>query len=238
MKQCKATYTKHLNQFGFSIVNNIFTENEIHKILNYISKNNFEKKFGVRYFLKKNEALTSLIFTKSLKSLIQKISQKAFVVKSIYFDKPPNANWIVNWHQDLTINVTGSTDEKGYSKWRKTKDRIAVQPPLDILEEIFTIRIHLDDCTIKNGALRVIPKSHLEGVLDKQQLLNKIRQPEKICEVKKGGILLMKPLLLHASKRVENQMNRRVIHIEFSSKPLAKGLRWLEKLDLIGFKNL
>ena len=237
MKQCNTTYTEQLNQFGFSIVNNIFTENEINEILNYISNNNFEKKFGIRYFLKKHEQLTSLIFTKPLKSIIQKISKKAFVVKSIYFDKPPNANWIVNWHQDLTINVTGSTLETDYRKWRKTKDRIAVQPPLDILEEIFTIRIHLDDCTVKNGALRVIPESHLEGIFENQQISEKIRQPEKVCEVKKGGILLMKPLLLHASKRVENHKNRRVIHIEFSSKSLAKGLSWLEKIDLTGFQK-
>lgn len=55
---------------------------------------------------------------------------------------------------------------------------------------------------------------------------------ERVCEVKKGGILLMKPLLLHASKRTENQKNRRVIHIEFTDKELPNILSWKEKIDL------
>ena len=39
--------------------------------------------------------------------IIQKISPRCKrAIKSIYFDKPPSANWIVNWHQDLTINLT------------------------------------------------------------------------------------------------------------------------------------
>jgi len=55
---------------------------------------------------------------------------------------------------------------------------------------------------------------------------------EKICEVKKGGVLIMKPLILHASKRTENQKNRRVIHVEFTDQELPNGLNWNEKIDL------
>lgn len=103
-----------------------------------------------------------------------------------------------------------------------------------ILQEIFTVRIHLDldDCRIENGALRIIPKSHRNGIIQRQEITDKMIQSEKVCEVKKSGILLMKPMILHSSKRSENQLNRRGIHIEFSSKSLAQGVTWLEKQEI------
>ena len=220
-----------LNKLGFLKVEEIYTYEEVEKILQQISKKQLDEKFGVRYFLKDNPEISELIFNEKLKRVVQLISREAFVIKSIYFDKPPNANWIVNWHQDITINVEGNTSEIGFSKWRKTKSRIAVQPPLKIIENIFTIRIHLDDCSEKNGALRIIPKSHRKGIINSKVIKSEL-DGIKICEVKKGGILIMKPLILHSSKRSENQMNRRIIHIEFSSINLPKGLEWLEKYEI------
>ena len=220
-----------LNKLGFLKVEEIYTYEEVEKILQQISKKQLDEKFGVRYFLKDNPEISELIFNEKLKRVVQLISREAFVIKSIYFDKPPNAHWIVNWHQDITINVEGNTSEIGFSKWRKTKSRIAVQPPLKIIENIFTIRIHLDDCSEKNGALRIIPKSHRKGIINSKVIKSEL-DGIKICEVKKGGILIMKPLILHSSKRSENQMNRRIIHIEFSSINLPKGLEWLEKYEI------
>ena len=42
----------------------------------------------------------------------------------------------------------------------------------------------------------------------------------------------MKPLILHASKRTENEMNRRVIHIELSNSKLPNGLEWNENIEI------
>jgi len=70
----------------------------------------------------------------------------------------------VAWHQDLTFSVDKKLDLPGYGPWTIKQDQYSVQPPLDLLENIFTIRIHLDDTDEKNGALRVIPGLHLKGV--------------------------------------------------------------------------
>lgn len=223
---------QNLENLGYSIVEDVCNDEEINRILRFIKEKELDKKFGIRYFLMNNEELLPLIFTENLKTLIQKISPNAFVVKSIYFDKPPNANWIVNLHQDVTINVTGKTDDLNYTKWRKTKNRIAVQPPLEILQQMFTIRIHLDSCTRQNGALSVIPKSHLEEIIEMKNITTTLKAIAEICEVRRGGVLLMKPMILHSSKRSENQMNRRVIHIEFSSNELPDNVDWLERTEI------
>lgn len=161
----------HLIQNGFQIIENIYTPTEINELLQQIEKElaiaTHSKKplFAQRFFLKNHPQLLPFIFNKKLLEVIHRLSPKAKIIKSIYFDKPPTANWVVQWHQDLTIHVNGKTEAKGYKNWRVLKDRTVVQPPLDILENIFTIRIHLDDCTSKNGALRVVPISHRKGVI-------------------------------------------------------------------------
>ncbi|WP_196992694.1 hypothetical protein [Panacibacter microcysteis] len=53
---------------------------------------------------------------------------------------------------------------------------------------------------------------------------------EVTCRVPKGGVMLMKPLLLYSSGRTVNNKRRRVIHIEFTSAELPGGLEWSEKL--------
>ncbi len=197
-----------------------------------INSKNLSQQFGIRAFLKAHPDLVDILINKQLKLIINQISKGAQIIKSIYFDKPPHANWLVNWHQDLTINVEGKTDTIGFKNWRILKDRTIVQAPLSMLENIFTIRVHLDDCTIQNGALRVIPGSHKSGVFDIRHGIGELSMQEEVCQVKKGGVLVMKPLLLHASRRIENNQNRRVIHIEFSNMSLPQGLEWQESITI------
>jgi ectoine hydroxylase-related dioxygenase (phytanoyl-CoA dioxygenase family) len=229
------TYQNLLSKNGFSIVENIYSEEEIDTILNLIdteSKDNwrFRKNkdlFAIRCFLKEIPTLNTLIFNEKLKQIIHNLNPKYRVIKSIYFDKPPRNNWNVNWHQDLTISVLDKQNTEGYKNWLPKDDYYSVQPTTDILEDIVTVRIHLDDCNMQNGALRVLPKSH-SHIQDFAHLENDFDKEEVICAVKKGGILMMKPLIFHSSKRTENAASRRVIHLEFSSKELPKSLIWYE----------
>jgi ectoine hydroxylase-related dioxygenase (phytanoyl-CoA dioxygenase family) len=92
------------------------------------------------------------------------------VVKSIYFDKPETSNWYVAYHQDLTISVDKKLELPDFGPWTTKQNQFAVQPPLNILENIYTIRIHLDDTDENNGALKVVPKSHAKEFTDRKQL--------------------------------------------------------------------
>lgn len=229
------TKYQSINQNGFTIFENIFSKSELQNIKNTIEKKqatnaNFRKGkalFAIRNFLEEFPELRPLLLTKSLRNLLFPISDSLKLVKAIYFDKPPKANWVVNWHQDLTINVTEKKEVKGYRNWTKKSHGFAVQPPLTILENMVTLRIHLDDCKKENGALRVIPKSHLNGMLDVRNLAGELEN-EVICELPAGGVLMMHPLILHASRRTENEARRRVIHLEFSGNDLAQSLNWRE----------
>lgn len=226
---------------GFAVIDEVFSEPEIGILLKIIadidtSKPTFRKTndlFAIRQFLKEVPQALAIIFNKRLISLINSIfGEDYFVVKSIYFDKPEDSNWFVAYHQDLTISVDKKIEIEGFGPWTVKHQQFAVQPPLSILEDNFTVRIHLDETHEGNGALKVIPRSHLKGIY-RPETIDWSIENECICPVNKGGIMFMKPLLLHASNRTTNQRKRRVIHIEFSRIQLPLDLQWSESSQTI-----
>lgn len=186
--------------------------------------------FAIRQFLKEVPAAVAHIFNDKMNELVaQLFGKEYFAVKSIYFDKPENSNWFVAYHQDLTISVDKKEELAGYGPWTVKQDQFAVQPPLNILEDNFTIRIHLDNTDEKSGALKVIPGSHLKGIYRAETIDWNIEM-ETTCNVPCGGVMIMKPLLLHASGRSTSGNKRRVVHIEFSRSLLPANLNWSEKI--------
>lgn len=231
-------YTKHktlLESNGFVIINKVYTSDQINSIIGIINSADqdhfaFRKEkdlFAIRSFLKTISAIHEFLWTKNILQLIQTLFGNDYVViKSLYFDKPGKSNWFVPFHQDLTISVDKRIDIPGFTAWTSKQDQIAVQPPRTILENIYTIRIHLDDCDEQNGALRVIPGSHKNGVKSPRAI--PLENTVTTCTVEKGGVMIMKPLLMHASSRSTSNQQRRVIHIEFANVKLPEGLQWKE----------
>ncbi len=224
---------------GFTIINDVFSDKEINQIIDVIesidtSKENFRKSedlFAIRQFLKEVPESHQFIFNDNIKKIINEVfGNDYFAVKSIYFDKPEKSNWYVSYHQDLTISVDKKLDLNGFGPWTTKQDQFAVQPPIDYLKNIFTIRIHLDDTDENNGALKVIPNSHSKEIY-RPETIDWNVETEEICSVNKGGIMIMKPLILHGSNRTTNNQKRRVIHIEFSNMELPNEINWSERLN-------
>jgi len=229
-------HQQEVNKNGFSVIDDIYTAKEIAHLVSIIDKTDksnptFRKSadlFAIRQFLKEVPDVKPVIFNNKLKELIESVFGSDYlVVKSIYFDKPEQSNWFVVWHQDLTISVNEKVELQGYSSWTSKHNQFAVQPPLEILEDNFTIRIHLDDTNASNGALKVLPGSHQKNIYRSENINWSVEQ-ETICEVKCGGIMIMRPLLMHASDRTVNEQKRRVIHIEFSRAELPDEIKWSE----------
>jgi ectoine hydroxylase-related dioxygenase (phytanoyl-CoA dioxygenase family) len=155
------------------------------------------------------------------------LGRGARVVRGILFDKTEDANWKVPWHQDVTIAVTRRVEAEGFGPWSQKAGVLHVQPPASVLERMVSVRLHLDDCPKENGALRVIAGSHSGGKLG-ENLIQELAEGSAsvICAMRRGGVLMMRPLLLHASSASSIPGHRRVIHLDYAAVDLPSGMDW------------
>jgi ectoine hydroxylase-related dioxygenase (phytanoyl-CoA dioxygenase family) len=183
---------------------------------------------GARNAMSKSILLRELALDGPLaKAAREVLGPGAVPTKLTIFDKNPAANWKVPWHQDLTIRVRERFEVEGYGPWSVKDGEPHVQPPVGLLEQILAIRLHLDDATVENGALRVIPGSHRFGRLAPEQIAALRQQHAELpCPVPAGGAMLMRPLLLHASSTASAPSRRRVAHFEFCAIHPAAPLSW------------
>ncbi|AUC17009.1 hypothetical protein BTO06_04415 [Tenacibaculum sp. SZ-18] len=221
-------HKNELQYNGFSISERIFSKSELNQMILALGENG--KSFAVRQLVEKCPEILNLIFqNKVFKELYSDLcGMEYFLTKAIFFNKPKMSNWFVSYHQDLSISVKNKSNEEGFQNWTVKDNQLGVIPPKQILNNTVTMRIHLDRTDESNGALKVIPKSHSKGIIriDESFKINNYEK-EFLCEVEEGGVMIMKPLLLHASERSVSNFDRRVIHLEFCNTDVP--MEWLEK---------
>ncbi len=228
--------TTQLDTHGFVILDRIISDDECSALAETLQKiashetviQRRDVTYGIRNLLNVAPGIGDLAQSPDIRTIVDSIAGPgARVVRAIFFDKTPEANWKVAWHQDLTIAVQERKEVEGFTSW-SVKSRIHhTQAPAKILESILTMRIHLDATDESNGALKVIVGSHKCGRLDAEAIRSmKEKEAIVLCNVPKGGALLMRPLLVHASSAGVSPIHRRVIHLEFSANKLPGGLEW------------
>lgn len=142
----------------------------------------------------------------------------AFPFRATIFDKSPDANWLVVWHQDTALPVRHRLDVAGWGPWSTKEGVPYALASAEVLSQVLALRIHLDDSTADNGPLKVLPGTHTLGVLadDRIHQLSEQVAPFE-CLVPRGGIVAMRPLLVHASSKSCSEAPRRVLHIEYAA---------------------
>jgi ectoine hydroxylase-related dioxygenase (phytanoyl-CoA dioxygenase family) len=155
------------------------------------------------------------------------LSSSFVAVQCTLFDKNPERNWLVAFHQDLSIPVKNRVAHASLGVWSEKEGEHFVQAPLKVLETLLAVRIHIDDCGVENGPLRVVPGSHLCGrIADSTALDLRDTLGEEQCLAEGGDAVIMRPLILHASSKAAAPSRRRVLHILFGPESLPYGLEW------------
>jgi hypothetical protein len=213
---------------GFAVINSFVSNDVVKSLSNPLVNEIGGNRAGTRQLHQRVLAVAAYLRSLKMEELIQELMPDAFPVRSILFDKTPETNWRVAWHQDLSICVKERHDVPGFTAWSVKEGVHHVQPPVALLERMLTVRLHLDDCGEDNGPLRVIPGSHRYGRLT-AEVIEAWREkgPIETCVVPRGGVVIMKPLLLHSSSSARKPSHRRVLHIEFASEPLPQPLEWI-----------
>jgi ectoine hydroxylase-related dioxygenase (phytanoyl-CoA dioxygenase family) len=155
------------------------------------------------------------------------IGPDAQPVRAVLFDKTEQANWAVAWHQDRTIAVRERIEVEGFGPW-STKDGVLhVAPPVEVLEAMATLRIHLDPCGPDNAPLRAALGSHRLGMTPaKDAAATAAEHPIIECLAEAGDVWVYVTTILHASDKARTPSRRRVLQVDYAAKELPGGLRW------------
>lgn len=225
-----SAFAQKIDIHGWAVEDRVINEATLVRVENDIAPIVTESadRGGVRNLLDSSTAVVDLAQSNTLRALASAVLGKdCAVVRVIYFDKTPDTNWRVVWHQDLTIAVKSKHATPGYGPWSEKAGVVHVQPPAAILEQMLAVRVHLDDCDSDNGPVRVIPGSHRAGRLSPEQIDEwKDRVVAQECLALRGDVVAFRPLLLHASSPARTPRHRRVLHFEYSSATLPPELKW------------
>jgi ectoine hydroxylase-related dioxygenase (phytanoyl-CoA dioxygenase family) len=203
---------------GFAILPGVFSSIEMQQLVDDLEHSTLRRsKAGVRHALK-HPAVAALAEEPPLLGIVQEIlGAKARPFRATLFDKSPQSNWLVVWHQDTALPLRERRHTPGWGPW-SVKDGVPyAHAPANVLAGVAALRVHLDDSTAQNGPLRVLPATHRQGVVSDDMIEKISAQISPVdCVIPQGGVLVVKPLLIHASSKSQLEMPRRVLHIEYA----------------------
>lgn len=221
-----------LESDGFALIPRVIDIQQVESLIASLEtltrSNSFPGRGGIRNLLEASAEVRALAESPCIRSIVCPVlGEDAFPVRGILFDKTEGANWKVPWHQDLTIAVSERILSDGFGAWSMKAGIQHVQPPDSVLGKMVSVRIHIDDCSAENGALKVVPGTHKRGRLsEKESPRIGTCGPVTLCGAKAGDVVLMRPLLVHSSSASENPGHRRVIHLDYASEKLPGRLKW------------
>jgi ectoine hydroxylase-related dioxygenase (phytanoyl-CoA dioxygenase family) len=211
-------FLRAIESEGFATIDHLLNPGEISGLLKDFSDPRLPcSRAGVRHALS-HPAIAALARDARLISLAEQIlGRDAFPFRATLFEKSPQANWLVVWHQDTALPLRERKDLPGWGPWSMKEGVVYAHAPATALSQVLALRVHLDDSNADNGPLRVLPGTHTMGVLSDDAIHQLTTQiPAVDCLLPPGGVLAMKPLLVHASSKSQTEMPRRVLHIEYA----------------------
>lgn len=220
---------EEIDRSGYAIVEGVFDDRECNRMLEAASSLVDENSAGRRDALSWSWVQAVSRDARVLSTVQAHLGGEVSAVRAILFDKQPGANWNLGYHQDRAVPFARQVLAAGFVGW-SVKDGVPhALAPAWLLERMLAVRISLDDCFADNGPLRVLPETHRNGILDRQEVLARQSEvAEDTCTLARGGVVFMKPLLLHASSEAASPRHRRVLHIEYASAVLPNGLAYYD----------
>lgn len=219
----------NIREHGIEILEGFLSKPVVDSVIDEVSDSLIDyPNYGIRNAEKKFASIKRLVESEQMIGKAKEIlGSFPKIVRVIYFDKTPEKNWFVTWHQDKTISVSEKKEIAGWGPWTIKDGVHCVQPDLSVLNSMVTFRVHLDDADENNGNIRAILGSHMLGILSSSDIL-KINENESSIsfKVKSGDVIMMRPHLLHSSSKAIVPSHRRIVHVEYSNYELPKGLKW------------
>jgi len=212
-----------LGQHGFAVVNDLVPVSELSEICDRCEEID---RAGTRRVLDESWCQKlALQLHRRLADYVPLMDYRQ-AVQCTFFNKTEQANWFVAYHQDRSVAVADSTPAS-YPGFARKEGMTFVQPDVELMNQMLAVRLELDGADAQSGALRVLPGTHLSGILEPKRIAALQSVVDGlIIEAKAGAGVLLSPLLLHASSKSKAPGQRRVLHFLFAPRDDQCGLEW------------
>jgi ectoine hydroxylase-related dioxygenase (phytanoyl-CoA dioxygenase family) len=204
---------------SYYIVSDVFARADMRQLAEDLSRADVDRtKAGARHILGV-PAVHAVAKDPRMLAIAQSfVGLPAVPFRATLFDKSPDANWLVVWHQDTALPLRQRNDASEWGPWSTKAGVLYAHAPAWALEQVVALRVSLDDSLKTNGPLRVLPGTHREGVLTEEQIEGLARHVTPIdCVASSGSVVAMRPLIVHASSKARSDHRRRVLHIEYAA---------------------
>ena len=219
-------FAEQIIEEGFAIAPECVSPTEIDALVSALNKSTLQRsRAGIRHLMH-HPAVEKLARSSPLLDMAQCVlGHSAFPYRATLFDKSPNSNWLVVWHQDTALPLQRREDLPGWGPWSIKEGILYAHAPAQALSQVLALRLHLDSSNIDNGALRVLPATHKNGIFSDSAIEKLATTISSLnCTVARGGVLAMQPLLVDASSKSHSQHRRRVLHIEYAAHSELEGI--------------
>jgi ectoine hydroxylase-related dioxygenase (phytanoyl-CoA dioxygenase family) len=206
------------NASGFEVVPSVLARTEIARIAEaFQSESIVRSRAGARHLMH-HPVVKRLAHDPRLVAIASRfVVSAAIPFRATLFDKSPDNNWLVVWHQDTALPLRERRDVSGWGLWSVKAGIAYAHAPAAALSRVIALRVHIDDSGPDNGPLRVLPGTHTRGVMTDAEVAELARDVEAVdCVSPAGGVVAMRPLVVHASSKANADQRRRVLHIEYA----------------------
>ena len=168
----EVAWKQRVDHQGFAVIRDFISTGEIAGLLQDTREPLPRSRAGLRHALR-YPSIAAFVRKPRLTALAAEIlGTAATPFRATLFDKSPDANWLVVWHQDTALPLNERRETEGWGPWSVKDGVIYAHAPADALSRILALRVHLDASTVENGSLRVLPRTHIRGVLTDDRCMN------------------------------------------------------------------
>lgn len=221
-------FRNDIERTGYAVVPGIFTKEVLDDLLQRINKLAPRRsRAGLRHAMSLPPVGDLARHPQMIDLAREVLGAHTFPFRATLFDKSPAANWLVVWHQDTALPLRERSEVAGWGPWSVKEGIAYAHAPAAALSQVLALRVSLDDSLSENGPLRILPETHTLGVLSDDSIHELAARIAPVdCVVPKGGIVAMRPLVVHASSKSQTEIPRRVLHIEYAASDfIAKPLQ-------------
>jgi ectoine hydroxylase-related dioxygenase (phytanoyl-CoA dioxygenase family) len=213
---------------GFTIIEAVLDGTEVAELARTLETSDLARsRAGARHLMNHPAVCAVAVDPRMVAIAGRFLGETAIPYKATLFDKSPARNWLVSWHQDTVLPLCERREVPEWGPWSIKGGVTYAFAPASAVAQVVALRLHLDDSRADNGPLRVLPGTHTLGLLKESNIARLTTEvPSVDCTVPAGGVVVMRPLIVHASSKVDSDLPRRVPHIEYArSLDLGDGVR-------------